>query len=115
MDFALIACLIMSAIMSALWLLLYQTDATLIAVYDITSSALLPPAALLLVRSTCAVTAVFTLYTLYRHAPSWEFRYHNAVVLLRHHTRFTTFTTWCFTLLGSYFTLATACSVIFLA
>lgn len=76
----------------------------------VATSPFLPLECVLLVRGACAAAAFYTLLCIYRDPKGFELRYLDAKVHLRGLNRFTTFTTWCFTLLCAYFTLATLCS-----
>jgi len=56
------------------------------------------------------VVALYTLLCVYCDREVLELRYGDATVSLRRHSRWSTFTLWCFTLLFFYFTLAAYCS-----
>jgi hypothetical protein len=56
------------------------------------------------------MVAFYTLLCVYCDHEGLEHRYRDAQVLLRRHSRWTTFTLWCFTLLFCYFALAAYCS-----
>src|SRR5215471_14754806 len=90
----------------------YVPDVEMAAVSlrNVAESDFLPLGAVALLRLACAATALSTLLGVYGDNEGLELRYHDARVHLRRHSRWTTFTLWCFTLLFFYFTLAAYCS-----
>jgi hypothetical protein len=81
-----------------------------VSLWDIAESGILPLGAVILFRLACAVVAIYTMLCVYCDHAGLELHYCDAQVHLRHHSRWTTFTLWCFTLLFFYFTLATYCT-----
>src|SRR5262245_60751121 len=77
---------------------------------DVAESDFLPLGAMVLFRGACAVVTLYTLLSVYCDPEGLELGYGDARVHLRRHSRWTTFTLWCFTLLFFYFTLALYCS-----
>ena len=90
----------------------YVPDVAMAAVSlrEVAESDFLPLGAVALLRLACAATALSTLLCVYCDDEGLELRYHDARVHLRRHSRWTTFTLWCFTLLFCYFAFAAYCS-----
>ena len=94
----------------AVWGLGRQTSLARVTVHEVAVSEIVPLGVLMGLRSLCAGLAGFTLLCVYGNARGFTFRYQDATVVLRRHTRLTTFTVWCFALLCGYFLLASLCS-----
>jgi len=77
---------------------------------DVAESDFLPLGAVVLLRCVCVAVTFYTLLSVYCDHEGLEFGYRDVKVRLRRHSRWTTFTLWCFTLLFLYFTLAASCS-----
>lgn len=101
--------LVAVSLLAAGWLW-RQTGVALISVHEVAVSEIVPLGILVLIRSVCAGLALLTLLCVYSNTTGFTFHYQQATVLLRRHTRFTTFTVWCFVLLCGYFILAATCS-----
>jgi hypothetical protein len=105
-----VATVIACVSISAVWGVVYDVSVTEVAWREIAASDFLPLGVVLLLRCTCAAVALYTLLCIYCDHEGLELRYLDATVHLRRHSRWTTFTVWCFTLLCFYFMLAAYCS-----
>lgn len=110
MGFTLVATVVASVTICAVWGIVHDVGVAAVSLRDIAESDVVPLGAVVLFRFTCAAVALFTLLCVYYDHQSLELRYRDAKVLLRRHSRWTSFTLWCFTLLSFYFTLAAYCS-----
>jgi len=110
MGFTAVATVIASVTMSAAWGVVYDIGVATVSLRDVAESDCIPPGAVALFRCACAMIALYTLLCVYCDHEGLELRYREAQVLLRRHSRWTTFTLWCFTLLFGYFVLAAYCS-----
>jgi hypothetical protein len=110
MGFTSAATVIASVTVSAVWSVLHNGGVATVSLREIAESDVIPLGALTLFRVVCAVVALSTLLCVYCDHEGLELRYRDARVHLRRHSRWTTFTLWCFTLLFGYFTLAAYCS-----
>jgi len=110
MGFTLVATVIASVIISAVWGVVHDFVMAAVSWRDVAESAVIPLGAVMLFRGACAAVAFYTLLCIYCDREGLELRYRDAQVHLHRHSRWTTFTLWCFTLLFFYFTLATYCS-----
>src|SRR5262245_14583554 len=110
MGFTSVATVIACVTISALWSVLHDSSMAAVSLRDIAESDVIPLGAVTLLRFACAVVALYTLLCVYCDHESLELHYRDAKVHLRRHSRWTTFTLWCFTLLFFYFTLAAYCS-----
>src|SRR5215813_12546294 len=88
----------------------HDVEVAAVSLRDVAESDFLPLGAVALLRLACAATALYTLLCVYCDDEGLELRYHDARVHLRRHSRWTTFTLWCFTLLFFYFAFAAYCS-----
>src|SRR5262245_13112462 len=110
MGFTCVAIVIASVTISAVWGVVHDTGIAVVSWRDVAESDFLPLGAVLLFRCACAAVTLYTLLCVYCDQESLELRYRDAKVHLRRHSRWSTFTIWCFTLLFYYFTLAAYCS-----
>jgi hypothetical protein len=110
MGFTLVATVIAAVTISAVWSVLHDGGVTAVSLRHIAASDILPLGAVTLLRFACAVVAFSTLLCVYGDHEGLALHYCDAHVHLRRHSRWTTFTLWCFTLLFFYFTLAAYCS-----
>ena len=110
MGFTLVAIVITSVTMSAAWGVVHDLGVATVSLRDVAESDFIPLGAVALFRCTCALVAFYTLLCVYCDHEGLALYYRDAQVLLRRHSRWTTFTLWCFTLLFCYFALAAYCS-----
>jgi hypothetical protein len=110
MGFPLVATVIACVTTSAVWGVVRGVGAVAVSLRDVAESDFLPLGVVVLFRFACAAVALYTLLCVYYDNEDLELRYGDATVYLRRHSRWTTFTLWCFTLLFFYFTLAAYCS-----
>jgi hypothetical protein len=110
MGFTLVASVTAAVTISAVWSVLHDGGVAAVSLRDIAESDILPLGAMTLFRFACAVVAFYTLLCVYCDHEGLALHYRDAQVHLRRHSRWTTFTLWCFTLLFFYFTLAAYCS-----
>jgi hypothetical protein len=110
MDFTLVATVIAFVTISAVWGVVHDVSGVAVSLRDVAESDCIPLGAVVLFRLACAAVALYALLSVYCDHETLELRYCEAKVYLRRHSRWTTFTLWCFTLLFFYFTLAAYCS-----
>jgi hypothetical protein len=110
MGFTLVATVIASVTISAVWSVVHDGGVAEVSLWDIAESDVIPLGAVTLFRFACAMVALYTMLCVYCDHEGLELHYRDAQVHLRRYSRWTTFTLWCFTLLFFYFTLATYCS-----
>jgi hypothetical protein len=110
MGFTLVATVITFVTISAVWRVVHDVGVVAVSWRDVAGSGFIPLGAVVLFRFACAAVALYTLLCVYCDQEDFELRYGDAKVCLRRHSRWTTFTLWCFTLLFFYFTLAAYCS-----
>src|SRR5262245_3195301 len=110
MGFILVATVIAFVTISAVWSVVHDVGVVAVSLRDVAESDFIPLGAVVLFRFECAAVALYTLLGVYCDHEDLELRYCDAKVNLRRHSRWTTFTLWCFTLLFFYFTLAVYCS-----
>jgi hypothetical protein len=110
MGFTVVATVIASVTISAVWTVLHGVGVAAVSLRDIAESDVLPLGTLTLFRVACAMVAFYTMLCVYCDHEGLDLHYRDAQVHLRRHSRWTTFTLWCFTLLFCYFTLAAYCS-----
>ena len=108
--FALVALVVGLFAISSVWWLVHNTGLVDVSLRDVSRSDLLPPVGVLLFRFSCAAVSLFTLLSVYRDKKGLELQYKAVKVHLRGLGRWTTFTTWCFSILFLYFAFATCCS-----
>jgi hypothetical protein len=95
---------------SAAWSVVRDVGVVAVSLRAVAESDFIPLGAVVLFRFACAAVALYTLLGVYCDHEALELRYDDTTVYLRRHSRWTTFTLWCFTLLFFYFTLAAYCS-----
>ena len=110
MGFTLVVTVIACVAISAVWGVAHDVGAVAVSLRDVAESDFIPRGAMVLFRFACAAVALYTLLCVYCDREVLELRYGDATVSLRRHSRWSTFTLWCFTLLFFYFTLAAYCS-----
>ena len=110
MGFTLVVTVMAFVTISAVWGVVYDVSVVAVSWRDVAGSDFIPLGAVGLFRLACAVVALYTLLCVYCDHEDVELRYGDAKVYLRRHSRWTTFTLWCFTLLFFYFALAAYCS-----
>lgn len=110
-NLTLVAIVVTSITAAALWSGLHYQPLPVVPWQDVATSPWAPLGFVLLMRGLCAAVAFYTLFCIYRDPKGFELRYCDAKVHLLGLSRFTTFTTWCFSLLCAYFMLATLCSL----
>jgi hypothetical protein len=99
LGFTLVATMVTSVTSIAVWCLAHDVGSAEVSLRDVAESDFIPLSAVVFFRFACATVALYTLVCVYGDP-----------VHLRRHSRWTTFTVWCFTLLFCYFTLAALCS-----
>jgi hypothetical protein len=110
MGFHLVATVVASVTIIAVWCLVHDVGSAEVSLRDVAESDFIPLSAVVLFRFACAAVVLYTLVCVYCDPEGLELQYLDAQVHLRRHSRWTTFTVWCFTLLFCYFALATLCS-----
>jgi len=110
MGFTFVATVVASVIVYAVWGVVHDSGIVAASLRDVAESDFLPLGIVVLFRGACAAVALYTLLAVYYDHEGLELGYHDARVHLRRHSRWTTFTLWCFTLLFFYFMLAAYCS-----
>ncbi len=110
MAFSFVATVIACVIVYAVWGVVYDGGIVAVSLRDVAESDFLPLGAVVLFRGACAAVALYTLLAVFCDQEGLELGYLDARVHLRRHSRWTTFTLWCFTLLFFYFMLAAYCS-----
>jgi hypothetical protein len=110
MGFTLVATVIASVTIGAVLSVVRDGGVVAVSLRDIAESDVIPLSAVTLFRFVCAGVALYTMLCVYCDHEGLALHYRGAQVHLRRHSRWTTFTLWCFTLLFFYFTLAAYCS-----